>query len=123
MNLITEPAAGAAAGHQRDVGRIEFADMRWRWTIKVSETAVESMRRIDVRVRQADAPDDSSLANLTVLRHGDRAGGNRSFSLDTPPRGEGTRDEGSDAGNGDGDANPAPPAILARARARARAIG
>jgi general secretion pathway protein I len=63
MNLITERrllTAPPEIGESSDV--LEFADTRWRWNVKVSETTVESMRRMDVRVALADAPDDSSLA-------------------------------------------------------------
>ena len=41
---------------------IEYAGQRWRWTVKVSETSVESMRRFDVGVGLADAPEGTTLA-------------------------------------------------------------
>lgn len=44
---------------------VEFANTRWRWTLTVSETPVENIRRLDVQVRAADAPKESALANLT----------------------------------------------------------
>jgi general secretion pathway protein I len=64
MNLITERRlqnAPPEVGESSDV--IEYADQRWRWTVKVSETAVESMHRIDVRVGFEDALDDATLAS------------------------------------------------------------
>lgn len=44
---------------------IEMADRRWRWTMKVTQTPVESVRRIDVSVRLADGNEKSSLASVT----------------------------------------------------------
>ena len=45
---------------------VEYAGRRWRWRTEVSETPIESMRRIDVRVALADSGDDrSSLAMVT----------------------------------------------------------
>jgi general secretion pathway protein I len=44
---------------------VEMAGRRWRWTMEVSETPVESMRRIDVRVSEADVEDDRTLATVT----------------------------------------------------------
>jgi hypothetical protein len=41
---------------------IDYAGQRWRWTVKVSETSVESMRRFDVGVGLADAPEGTTLA-------------------------------------------------------------
>jgi general secretion pathway protein I len=63
MNLLTERRLMTSppdVGTSSDV--IEFAGQRWRWTVKVSETAVESMRRFDVSVGFADAPENSHLA-------------------------------------------------------------
>ena len=82
---------------------VEFANTRWKWTLTVSETPVENIRRLDVQVRAADAPETSALANLT---------GFYSTSLSPasgtpiPWAGSGQRspDEDSDAGDEDGDA-------------------
>lgn len=38
-------------------GEVEFATQSWRWVSRVSETAVESLRRIEVDVALADDPD------------------------------------------------------------------
>jgi general secretion pathway protein I len=65
MNVITEQrlqqAPPPVAESSDDV---EFADQRWHWTLKVSQTQVQSMRRLDVSVRPADAPDAASLATV-----------------------------------------------------------
>lgn len=44
---------------------VEMAGRRWRWTMEVTETPVESMRRIDVYVTDADTGDDRPLASVT----------------------------------------------------------
>ncbi|HQR48178.1 MAG TPA: type II secretion system minor pseudopilin GspI [Steroidobacteraceae bacterium] len=65
MNVITEQrlqqAAPPVAESSDDV---EFAGQRWHWTLKVSQTQVQSMRRLDVTVRPADAPDSTALASV-----------------------------------------------------------
>ena len=63
MNLVTERrlmTSPPEIGKNSDV--IDYAGQRWRWTVAVSETAVESMRRFDVSVGRADAPEDATLA-------------------------------------------------------------
>jgi general secretion pathway protein I len=63
MNLLTErrlQTAPPEIGTSSD--QIEYAGQRWRWTVRVSETAVETMRRFDVSVGMADAPEDATLA-------------------------------------------------------------
>jgi general secretion pathway protein I len=44
---------------------VEMAGRRWRWTMEVTETPVQSLRRIDIRVAEADANEDASLASVT----------------------------------------------------------
>lgn len=44
---------------------IEMAERRWRWTMKITQSPLDSVRRIDVSVRLADAAKDSSLASVT----------------------------------------------------------
>jgi type II secretion system protein I len=44
---------------------VEMAGRKWRWTMEVTQTPVDTVRRIDIRVRAADAPEDSSLAAVT----------------------------------------------------------
>jgi general secretion pathway protein I len=63
MNLLTERrlmTAPPKVGTSSD--EIEYAGQRWRWRVKVSETAVESMHRLDVSVGFADAPEEDTLA-------------------------------------------------------------
>lgn len=44
---------------------VEMAGRDWRWTMEVKQTPVESIRRIEVRVRPSEAPENSSLAFIT----------------------------------------------------------
>jgi general secretion pathway protein I len=44
---------------------VEMAGRRWRWTMEVSETPVQTMRRIDVSVGEAENEDDERT--LAVL--------------------------------------------------------
>lgn len=44
---------------------IEMAGRDWRWTMEVQQTAIETIRRIDIRVRLADAPETSSLVSVS----------------------------------------------------------
>ena len=66
MNVITEqrlqPSPPNAAESSDEV---EFAGQRWRWTLAVTQTSVESMRRMDVSVRPADKPEGDALATVT----------------------------------------------------------
>ena len=66
MNLLTERRLMTSppnVGTSSDT--IDFANQRWRWSVKVSETAVETMRRFDVSVGLADAPEGATLATAT----------------------------------------------------------
>jgi general secretion pathway protein I len=44
---------------------VEMAGRKWRWTMTVTQTPVETMRRIDVSVRPAEAKEGSSMAFIT----------------------------------------------------------
>lgn len=46
-------------------GDVEMAGRHWHWTAKVSDTAVAGLRRVDVSVRRADDPAESSVAQAT----------------------------------------------------------
>jgi hypothetical protein len=66
MNLVTERRLQTEAPPLGKTGdEVEFAGRRWRWNMVVDKTAVDSMRRMDVSVRMADATEDSSLASVT----------------------------------------------------------
>lgn len=66
MNRLTEARLlpdPPSEGKSSDT--VEMAGLRWHWTMEVQPTLVESMRRIDITVRMADGPEDSSLAAIS----------------------------------------------------------
>jgi len=67
MNRVTETRLAAQPPDiDSSSDEVDYAGRRWRWTMDVIETPVESLRRIDVRVSLADAEDDgSALAVVT----------------------------------------------------------
>jgi len=66
MNLITEQRLQSSPPEvTKSSDEVEFAGQRWRWTMVVTQTQVDSLRRMDVSVRRAEAPEDSSLMTLT----------------------------------------------------------
>lgn len=64
-NRITElRLAGELPSVDESGGDLDYAGRHWHWTAVVSQTPVDGLRRVDVRVRLADAPEDSALATL-----------------------------------------------------------
>ncbi len=57
--------AGEVPSVDETEGRLDYAGQAWRWTATVSQTPVENIRRIDVRVRRESDAEDSSLAQVT----------------------------------------------------------
>jgi len=107
LNVITEkrlqPEPPPVAESSGDV---EFANQRWRWSMQVTQTQVASLRRMDVSVRPADAPDSSALATVTgfygtAIR---TAGGGR-LDWSGADKSGGSGDGEDDEGEGDGDAS------------------
>jgi general secretion pathway protein I len=105
MNLITERRLMA---NPPDVAEssdeVEFAGQRWHWSMKVTQTDVESLRRMDVSVRPLDAPEESSLATVTGF-YGTAIGpsGGGALAWAGAQGTGGPNDEGD--GDGDGDAD------------------
>jgi general secretion pathway protein I len=63
MNRLTEARLQRAAPKvDKSSDEVEMGGRKWRWTMTVSQSAVESIRRIDVSVRPEDADEDSSMA-------------------------------------------------------------
>ena len=66
MNQLTQvrlqPSAPAI---DKSSDEVEMAGRDWRWTMEVKQTPVESIRRIEVRVRPSEAPENTSLAFIT----------------------------------------------------------
>jgi general secretion pathway protein I len=66
MNRLTEVrVSGEVPDIDESSGEVEYAGQRWHWSMDVTQTPVESLRRIDVEVRRADADADSHIAIVT----------------------------------------------------------
>jgi general secretion pathway protein I len=66
MNKLTEVRLQAnAPSIDKSSDEVEMAGRDWRWTVEVKQTPVESIRRIDVSVRPAEAPEKSSMASVS----------------------------------------------------------
>jgi general secretion pathway protein I len=64
-NQITElRLSGQMPSVDETAGDLEYAGRRWYWVAKVSQTPVDGLRRIDVRVRREGDAEDSSLVSL-----------------------------------------------------------
>jgi general secretion pathway protein I len=63
MNQLTQVRLQPSAPPvDKSSDEVEMAGRDWRWTMEVKQTPIESIRRIEVRVRPKDAPETSSLA-------------------------------------------------------------
>ncbi|MCM2310594.1 MAG: type II secretion system minor pseudopilin GspI [Steroidobacteraceae bacterium] len=119
MNVITEQRLQPGPPRVTDETSddVEFAGQRWRWTMKVTQTEVDSLRRMDVAVRPADRPDAQALVTVTGFYGtaiGAAGGGTLPWSdAGTANGGDDTEGDGEDDGGGstnDGkpDASPQP---------------
>lgn len=90
-------------------GELDYANQRWIWTATVSQTQVEDLRRIDIRVRRAEDDEEGALAQVTGF-----AG---AVVMSTPPsatswkgaQGQGQGAQGDDQDDQDGGGQRAPP--------------
>jgi general secretion pathway protein I len=66
MNRLTEVRLQKSAPKvDKTSDEVEMAGRKWRWTMNVTQTPVESIRRIDISVRPSEADPKSSLASIT----------------------------------------------------------
>jgi general secretion pathway protein I len=66
MNRVTQARLEAQPPKvDKTSDEVEMAGRKWRWTMAVTQTPVDTVRRLDVSVRAANAPEDSSLATVT----------------------------------------------------------
>ncbi len=64
-NRLTEiRLSGQMPSVDETEGDLEFAGRRWHWVAAVSQTPVEGLRRIDIRVRRDQDAPESSLISL-----------------------------------------------------------
>jgi general secretion pathway protein I len=108
MNVLTERRLQAATPDiAESTGRVEFANQQWQWTMKVTQTQVQSLRRIDIAVRHAETPDGTPLANVSGF-YGDAIGG-AGGGTSLVWAGTGSPGSGGDGdGDGAGDGSPTP---------------
>jgi general secretion pathway protein I len=66
MNRLTEiRLQKSAPGIDKTSDEVEMAGRRWKWTMNVTQSPVETIRRIDISVRPAEAKEGASLASVT----------------------------------------------------------
>jgi general secretion pathway protein I len=99
MNVLTERRLqGSPPDVAESTGRVEYAGQQWQWTMRVTQTQVQSLRRMDIAVRRVDAPEGTALANVSgfygTAIGGAGAGGIPWSGSGAPGTGDGT-EEGS----------------------------
>ena len=95
-NRLTEMRLGTELPSVDETeGEVTFAGQSWRWVATVSQTPVDDLRRIDVRVRRSTDAEDSSLAQVS--------GFVGAVVMDTPPSGTLWTGVPQDGGQGDGE--------------------
>lgn len=110
MNLVTERrlmTTPPEVGTSSDI--IEYAGQRWRWTVRVSETAVETMHRFDVGVGLADASEGATLATAIGFYGTAIAPAGMSNVLWDGRRGQGGPAPGDQTGNDEPEPQDEPP--------------
>src|SRR5262245_5660866 len=66
MNRLTEiRLQKTAPGVDKTSDEVEMAGRRWKWTMNVTQTPVETIRRIDISVRPSEAKEGASLASVS----------------------------------------------------------
>lgn len=66
MNKLTEVRLQKnAPAVAKSSDEVEMAGRKWKWTMNVTQTQVETMRRIDITVRPEEAPETQQLARIT----------------------------------------------------------
>jgi general secretion pathway protein I len=113
MNIVTERRLeGSPPEVGESSGELEFAGGRWRWTMRVTQTQVQGLRRMDVAVRSADARDEkSSLVTVSGFYGsaiGAAGGSNLNWVGTGAPGTGGGGDDGNDEGSEGGGKAPPP---------------
>jgi len=76
MNVVTERRLqGSPPDVAESTGRLEYAGQQWQWGMKVTQTQVASLRRMDVVVRRADAAENTSPLATVSGFYGTAVGG------------------------------------------------
>jgi general secretion pathway protein I len=76
MNVVTERRLQSSPPDVAEsTGRLEYAGQQWQWGMKVTQTQVASLRRMDVAVRRADAPEGAAPLATVSGFYGTAVGG------------------------------------------------
>jgi len=62
--ITTMRLSGELPSVDETEGDVDYAGRRWHWLATVSQTAVDGLRRIDVRVRRDEDADGTALVSL-----------------------------------------------------------
>jgi general secretion pathway protein I len=66
MNKLTEVRLQKnAPSIDKTSDEVEMGGRKWKWTMNVTQTQVETMRRIDITVRPEEAPETTRLASIS----------------------------------------------------------
>ncbi len=66
MNRLTEVRLQKTAPKvDKSSDEVEMAGRHWKWTMTVTQTAVDTIRRIDISVRPGEAREGTSLASVS----------------------------------------------------------
>lgn len=66
MNRLTEVRLQKAAPKvDKSSDEVEMAGRHWKWTMNVTQTSVDTIRRIDISVRPEEAREGTSLASVS----------------------------------------------------------
>jgi general secretion pathway protein I len=110
MNELARMRVGGAMPEVSEFdGDVDFAEITYRWEATVSETGVDNLRRIDMRVSYADAPDDVLAEAVGFVAPRPASAGAQTSWAGDRRSGRGEREDGDDGdrtpGAGDGNAN------------------
>ena len=108
MNVLTERRLQASVPDiAESTGRVEFASQQWQWTMKVTQTQVPSLRRIDIAVHRAESPEGTPLANVSGF-YGEAIGGAGTGGTGLSWAGAGAPGTGGTEDDGTGGSTPTP---------------
>lgn len=108
MNVITENRLLATPPEVAETSdEVDFAGERWRWTMTVTQTEVQSLRRMDVSVRPAAKPDGEALITVTGF-YGTAIGAAGGGSLTWSDAGTGANNGADEEADGEGRKEPPP---------------
>ena len=114
MNRLTEARLDPSAPKVDETSDdVEMAGRAWTWTMTVTQTPVETMRRIDITVRPSEADEGTSMASVTGFYGAALAPPGRTMVLwEGVPKQDGRNPRDGDQDQDDGDNNNEEPPPL-----------